>query len=102
VLDLTASEVVEKAEQDDRIARIGGNSIIVDWLDNTPLAAVPAGQFHDRVMDWLKRSRGETTTVQLFTQRNAVALRQFWGISPGDALNLKKELEKASAEQVTT
>jgi phage recombination protein Bet len=97
-LDLTASEIADIAEQDDRITKIGGpNMIIVDWMDGKPLASVPAGQFFDKTMEFLLGCNGEPNTVRAFEERNRVALRMFWGTHPGDCLELKKELEKAQA-----
>lgn len=97
VLDLTPSEWAEKAEQDDRVTKIGGpNMITVDWMDGKALDSVPAGQFFDRVMAWLATCEGQPSTIKVFLDRNRVAMRQYWGIYAGDALELKKRLEAAT------
>lgn len=98
ILDLTPSEWADKADQDDRLAKIGGpNLFIVDWMEpGKPLDMVPGGQFTDRVLAYLKTCEGPGT-VRAFADRNAVVLRQFWGFNSGEALELKREIEKAQA-----
>jgi phage recombination protein Bet len=101
-LDLSPSEWAEKSERDDRLAKIGGpNIFIIDWIDGKPLDMVPAGQFTDRVLAYLKGCEGPAT-VTVFAERNAVTLRQFWGHKPGEALVIKKEIEKRQAQPVET
>lgn len=99
VLDLSPSEWAEKADQDDRIARIGGpNMLIVDWMNGAPLEAVPAGKFYDRAMEYLQSCDGQPNTVRAWNERNVHTLRQYWGFNSSDALALKTEIERASAE----
>jgi phage recombination protein Bet len=101
-IELTASEIADKSEQDGRMAKLGGpNLFIVDWMDGKPLDMVPAGKFTDRVLAYLKDCEGPAT-VSVFAERNAVTLRQFWGHKPGEALAIKKEIEKAQAQPVET
>lgn len=100
ISDLTPSEYADKAEQDDRMAKIGGpNLFIIDWCDGKPLDMIPAGKFTDRVLAYLKDCEGPAT-VSVFAERNAVTLRQFWGHKPGEALVIKKAIEKAQAQPV--
>jgi phage recombination protein Bet len=101
-LDLTATEVADLAEQDDRLARIGGpDTYIIDWMDGKELCAVPGGALHDQVMAFLTTCEGEPSTVRAFRERNAVSLRQHWAIHKSDALNLKKEFERVEAQPIT-
>jgi phage recombination protein Bet len=98
VLDLSPSEWAEKAEQDDRIARIGGpNLLIIDWMDGKQLAAVPADKFLGQAMDFIKGCEGQPSTVAIWNDRNRVSLNQYWGIKAGEALELKKAIEDAIA-----
>lgn len=98
---LDAITAIEQAEQADRFAKLGGpNLLIIDWMDGKPLAMVPAGQFKDRAEEYLRTCKGQPSTVCAWAERNAVSLRQFWGISSGDALALKKDIEKSIAQQV--
>jgi len=95
--DLTASEMADHAEFVDRQARIGGPSLIVDWLDGTQLASVPVDQFLGKAMDFINANRDEPSTVAVFRDRNRESLKQYWGIKPGEALELKKVLEAITA-----
>lgn len=96
VLDLSPSEWAEKAEQDDRIARIGGSdTYITDWLDGNELQAVPAGKYADAVMAFIRSCPGEPSTIRIWRERNRHSFNQFWAMHKGDALRLKAELEKA-------
>jgi phage recombination protein Bet len=99
-IDLTASEIADKAEIDDRIARIGGpDTYITDWLSG-PLEAVPGGQYVDRVLAMIRECEGQPSTIAAWRERNRVSFNQFWAAHKGDAHKLKKELEKAEAQIV--
>lgn len=98
VIDLSPAEWAEKAEQEDRVARIGGpNMMIIDWCNGDPLAAVPAAQLLGRAMDFIKAHREEPSMIAVWNDRNRETLRQFWGAKPGEALELKKEIEAATS-----
>lgn len=99
--DLTASEAADIAEQEDRLAKIGGrNTLIVDWMDGKNLASVPANDFFGLAMDFIKGCDGEPSTIRAWQDRNRETLRQFWGIKGDEALQLKKELESAAAQEL--
>lgn len=90
--DLTPSEMADQSEQEARIDRIGGaGKIIVDWLDG-PLDPVPVGSFFDRVAAF---ARDNLERVEAWSSRNRHAMREFWAVTPGDALELKKVIEAA-------
>lgn len=100
-IDLSPSEWAEKAEQEDRIAKIGGaNVFLLDWMDGQPLDAVPAGQVHDKVMAFIEANREEPFAVKAFQDRNRHSLLAFWAAHKSDALALKKEFEKIAAALV--
>ena len=93
-LDLTATEIVEEVEKEERQRRVGGaNSLTIDWLDGSALALVPAGQFVDKVIGWAKTKDRSSLEIRTFRDRNKHALRQFWAMHEGDALALKTELD---------
>lgn len=101
-LDLTPAEAVEAGETQARLERIGGaGSLVVDWLkgDLAPLDMVPSGQFADRAMAFIGDHAGEASQLQIWATKNRETLRQFWAASPGDALEVKKALEKALADR---
>lgn len=98
VLDLTASEVVEKEREDNRMRAIGAaNSITVTWGDNWALENVPVGKFADEVMRFIRESSPDT--VAKWQDVNREPLKRFWALQPGDALALKKEIEAAIARR---
>lgn len=103
VLELTATEIIDKAEREDRLSKIGGiNTVMVDWMaDNKPLEMVPAGQFYDRVMEFIAEHMQpgdeEAGHIMAWKEKNKVALQAFWALEKDAALALKKELEKVEA-----
>jgi phage recombination protein Bet len=65
IADLTASEMADKADQEERLAKIGGaDAIMVDWLDGNALDRVPVGQFADRLHAWLRENANAPNTVR--------------------------------------
>lgn len=101
-IELTATEIIENAEREDRFAKIGGaNAIMVDWCDGEPLQRVPVGRFYDEVMAFIKKhmkpGEEEAAHVARWHKRNAHALREFWALEKDASLALKKELEKVAA-----
>ena len=91
---LSPIEAIEQAEQEQRLKRIGGHGIIVDWLEEgKPLDYVPVGQFADRVFEFIEKNREEPSVVLSWKDRNTVALREFWAYSAGDCDTIKREIE---------
>lgn len=99
IIDITPDEQVERAEQTERQARIGGPSMTVDPCDGEPLVAVPMGQFHDWVSDFIRRNNDENPErITLWLNRNREPMRQYWAHDKAAALDLKKRLEIYSAD----
>jgi hypothetical protein len=83
----------------ERFERIGGHgALIIDWLDAAPLDAVPLGQLADRIVAFLRERREDHQALLLWRERNRHALRGFWARTPADALGVKREFEKALAQ----
>lgn len=99
-IDLTATEIVDKAEQRERMERIGGPALTVDWMDGNELQRVPVGQFYDRAMAYLKTCSGKPEDAKAFADRNRYILQEFWALDKAAALSLKKEIERIEAEKV--
>lgn len=93
VLDITPSAQAERAGVQERQAKLGGPSILIDWMDGNPLASVSVEKLHGRVRDFIKSSADAPMTICAFADRNKEALRQFWGVKPDEALDLKKAFE---------
>lgn len=99
VMDLTASEIVEHEREEKRLTAIAGNnSITVSWGDGWALENVPVGQFMDRALDFIRES--DHATVTKWASANNAGLKMFWAKAPGDALELKKAIERASRPPV--
>lgn len=99
--DLLPSEAAAEGAIQNRLERIGaGRTITVSFGPNDPLENVPVGQFADRVMAFIKANRDEPSEIAGWRHRNGEALRQFWGHVPADALEIKRAIEKALADEV--
>lgn len=98
VLEVLPSEVVAANDRDDRLARIGGaTGIMFQLFPNAPLEAVPLGQVHDRLAERVS-DIGDRKMLDWFEGANQVPLREFWARAPGDALALKKLIERKALD----
>lgn len=99
-IDLTATEIVEKVEQTERLAKIGGPSLIIDWCDGKPLERVPVGKMGDRALDFIKTASAESPSlVAAWADRNRYALQEYWALDKAGALEVKKAIEVASVSE---
>lgn len=94
-LDMSPAELAEQGAIEERQEKIGGPGIIIDWIDGNPLDQVPVGQFADRVMAFIENNADEPSAIAAFQQRNLRGLREFWAHNAGDALEIKKAIERA-------
>lgn len=97
-VELTPSEMVEATAAQDRLLRIGGAGTILFQLSpNAPLEALPLGAVFDRVQEAIA---GFTSAQQMrwFESANLQPLREFWARAQGDALELKKRIERRRGE----
>ncbi|WP_313014591.1 phage recombination protein Bet [Brevundimonas sp.] len=96
--DVLPSEAVATQDRDDRLARIGGaNAILFQLFPNTPLENVVLGQVFDRLAERVS----EIESLQLldwFESANRAPLQEFWARAGGDALELKKLIERKRVE----
>lgn len=97
-IDLTATEIVEKQRQSDRLARIGGDrAVTVDWCDGRELARVSVGQFGDRAIEWIKAAT--PVEVAVWAGRNKHALNEYWALDANGCLAVKAEIEAKQSQQ---
>lgn len=96
--DVLPSEAVATQDRDDRLARIGGaNAILFQLFPNAPLENVVLGQVFDRLAERVS----EIESLQLldwFESANRAPLQEFWARAGGDALELKKLIERKRVE----
>jgi len=93
-LDLSASQEVERARAEQRLAAIAGKDAILASFEDWTLQNVPLGQFADRVLAFIEGKGPEA--VKAWAEANREALRHFWASRPGEALELKKIVEAKS------
>jgi phage recombination protein Bet len=99
VTDMAASEIVAHEQEENRLKAIAGNNAItMTWGDGWALENVPAGEFMDRCLQFIRES--DHATVIKWHSANRAGLQNFWAKHPGDALELKKAIEKASRPPV--
>lgn len=95
-LNLQPAEAAAEGATLERLDRVGAkDALIIDWLDDGPLDAVPLGKLADRIVAFLRQRRGDPQALISWRDRNRHALREFWARAPADALGVKQELEKA-------
>lgn len=93
VVDLSPTEIIAAAAQQQRLERIGAAGAILFQLSPAaPLQPIPLGQVAERV---LEAYRGFDLDQALwFDSANRAALQEFWARAKADALGLKVELER--------
>ena len=96
-LELTATEIVESVERADRMEKIGGPGISVDWCDGKPLQRVAVGKFGDAVLAFIRSNTDEPAAVKIWADRNRVGLQEYWAHDKAGALAVKKAIESATA-----
>jgi hypothetical protein len=93
-LDLTAMEIVQQEQQENRLRAIGGiDALTVWWGNEFALENVPDGKFFDAVVDHIAKL--DAIAVAKWEDANRASLQIFWARHPGDAFELKKRLEAA-------
>lgn len=90
-LDLTATEIAEKAGVEERLAMIGGaEAILFDMGDG--LERIPLGKAADMILERFKAMQPHE--VLQWKNLNRIPLQEFWARNKTDALGLKKEIER--------
>ena len=99
-IDLTATEIVEKVEQAERLEKIGGPALIVDWCDGKPMERVAVGKFGDRALSFIAAAVAESPSlVAAWADRNRYVLQEYWALDKAGALEVKKAIEHAATVQ---
>lgn len=91
-VELTASEIVEGFAESERMARIGGPGITMQFAPNQPLESIPLGKLADRIIEAVN-GYGGSRMLAWFESANSHPLREFWAHAPGEALEVKKVIE---------
>lgn len=89
-IDLSATEIIEKADTDKRLALIGGaDAILFDMGDG--LERIPLGRAGDMLMERFKAMQPHE--VMQWQNVNRIPLQEFWARSKSDALEIKRYIE---------
>lgn len=95
--DLSASEMIEAATVESRLARVGAaNAIMFQFSPTSPLELVPIGQLADRIIDAARTF--DLNQIRWFESANQHPMREFWARAKGDALAVRKVLDARRAE----
>lgn len=96
--EMLPSEMVAIEARDQRLARIGGaNSILFQMFPNAPLETVQLGQAYDKLAERVTDIE-DLKLLDWFESANRAPLQEFWARAGGDALELKKLIERKRAE----
>lgn len=94
-IDLTATEIAEKAAVENRLERIGGaDSILFDMGDG--LERVPLGKAADMLIARFRQMKPHE--VMQWRNANKLTFNEFWARKATDALGVKKEIERIERE----
>jgi hypothetical protein len=94
-LDLTASEIAEQANVEQRLTMIGGvDAILFDMGDG--LERIPLGKATDMILSRFRSMKPHE--VSQWKNLNRIPLQEFWARNKSDALALKTEIERIEKE----
>lgn len=99
-IDLTASEIAETFEKKERLERIGGPALIVDWMDGNELQRVPYGKFYDAALAFLRTCEGQPGAAAAWRERNKFVINDFWTHDKAACHDLKQKIEAQIAAPV--
>lgn len=91
--EMTAAEIVAAEATRERLEKIGGKDALTISFDPATgvMERVALGAVADRCMEFIRTATDEE--AYRWSIQNRVALQEFWGRAPGDALEVKRALE---------
>lgn len=91
-VDLSPTEIIEATRTEDRLAKVGaGGSVMLQLSPAAPLEHVALGKVADTVLSVYRTF--DLQQARWFDGVNRTPLQEFWARCPGDALELKREME---------
>lgn len=94
--DVTPSEAIEQEAAHKRENAIGGRGLMMNMDGTGALQRIAIGEVADRCLEFIRQSAPET--VYKWSIQNREPLREFWAVSPNDALEVKKHIEQKTAK----
>lgn len=95
-LELTATEIVERAAVEDRLAKIGGVDAVLFDMGEDGLQRIPLAKAGDMLMERFQGMKPHE--VVQWRNANRVLFNEFWARAKPDALEIKRYIEKVEAE----
>lgn len=93
VVELTPSEYAREGEITERLRKIGGPGLMVEWEFGAPFVNVPVGQFADAVMEFIaKHEHTAPKAIINFRERNRITFEQFWAHRKSDAQEVRRRI----------
>jgi len=96
LVDVTPSDAIENLQTQERLARVNGGGILFQFDPHEPIESVQLGKVADRISEFLRDVSG-AAKLTWFESVNAQPLKEFWARSKGEALEIKREIDKARA-----
>lgn len=94
VVEVLPSEAVAIEDREQRLARIGGASgILFQMFPNAPLEPIALGKVYDTIAARVQEIESDEL-LAWFESANRAPLQEFWARAAGDALELKKVIER--------
>lgn len=100
-IEVSPSEQVAQLDEATRMARVGAGGIVLQFDPHDPLENVPLGKVADRILSFAQ-DVGGSAKLAWFQSVNTQPLREFWARSQGEALEVKKALERRAADLQTS
>jgi len=100
-VDEPASATIEAHQTQERLKRVNAlNAVPILWKIGDPIEYVPVGKMADRALEHINTMES-AAELKWWTETNTGGLREFWALSPTDALAVKKanEAKLASLEK---
>lgn len=97
IVDELPSDVLAEAAMDSRLRRVAAHGIMFQLFPNGSLESIPVGTIYDRVMEVITEYTA-LSQIRWFEAANTQPLREFWARAGGDALELKKQIERIRAK----
>ncbi|MEE7442650.1 phage recombination protein Bet [Methylobacterium oryzae] len=92
--DVTASELVEQHNEEERQKKIGaGVSFPLIFSITQGIEMIPVGQIADKILEHA-RALETSTDVEMWREMNRTGLQQYWAKNPSEALEVKRQLEE--------
>lgn len=93
--DVSPSQQVEREAVHKRQNMLGNRAIMMTLDPSGALQRVPVGEVADRCLEFIRENEPEA--VYAWSIQNREPMREFWAENPNDALAVKAEIEKKTA-----